>query len=164
MMKARRSASNYRERQNTYVSNGSHAQPSSTLMCSCCLFVSFVYAFVYVFVYVFMVYVWICPYELHIVLRQVAGLMRLQFCLVFCIVLRMSFHSNFISAALLGAMAATWCTHLQNLSHHVGSGSAQLLAEAVEVLEVGLVESIPDNLNVQLVQVSPRDARLEIWP
>ena len=48
-------------------------------------------------------------------------------------------------------------THGQNLAHDIGRRSADALAEAVEGLEVGLVECVADDFDVHLIQILLRD-------
>lgn len=45
----------------------------------------------------------------------------------------------------------------QDLAHHIGSGASQSLAELVERLQVRLVQRIPDDLDVHLVQILLRN-------
>ncbi len=49
-------------------------------------------------------------------------------------------------------------THRQDFAHDFRRLSAKVLAETVEGLEVGLVERVPDQLHVHLVQVRLADA------
>lgn len=49
-------------------------------------------------------------------------------------------------------------THGQDLAHNISSGAAEALAELVEGLQVRLVQRIPDDFDVHLVQVLLRDA------
>lgn len=54
-----------------------------------------------------------------------------------------------------------WC-YLKNLAHDIGRGTAQLLAKLVKILQVLFVQSAPDDLNVELVQIRFRDAVDEV--
>lgn len=49
-------------------------------------------------------------------------------------------------------------THGQDLAHNISGGAAEALAELVEGLQVRLVQRIPDDFDVHLVQVLLRDA------
>ena len=53
-------------------------------------------------------------------------------------------------------------TDREGLAHGLGGGAAHLAAELVEVLEVGLVERVTDDLDVHLIQVLLRDAVDEV--
>ena len=51
----------------------------------------------------------------------------------------------------------------QNFAHNILRFPANVLAEVVECLEVGLVQGVADDLNVHLVQILLVDAALEEW-
>ena len=52
-------------------------------------------------------------------------------------------------------------TYSENFAHDLLRLAADVLAEVVERLEVGLVEGVPDDLDVHLVQVLLVDTALE---
>jgi hypothetical protein len=54
-------------------------------------------------------------------------------------------------------------TYCQDFAHDVLRFAANVFAELVEGLEVGLVQRVPDDLDVHLVQVLLVDATLEEW-
>lgn len=51
----------------------------------------------------------------------------------------------------------------QNFTHGLSCGATEPLAELEESLQVRLVQSVPDNLNVHLVQVLLANAVHEEW-
>lgn len=44
-------------------------------------------------------------------------------------------------------------TYSKDLTHHFSSGASQGLAVVVEGLQIGFVEGVTDDLNVQLIQI-----------
>ncbi len=52
--------------------------------------------------------------------------------------------------------------YLEDLAHHLGRVAAEDLAVPVEVLEVGLVQCVTDELDVHLVQILLREAAQEV--
>lgn len=47
----------------------------------------------------------------------------------------------------------TRVAHLQDVAHQLCRHRIQRLAECIEILQISLVEGVPDDLDVQLVQI-----------
>lgn len=52
-------------------------------------------------------------------------------------------------------------TYSKDLTHHFSSGASQGLAVVVEGLQIGFVEGVTDDLNVQLIQILLTDTLSE---